>query len=347
MSEPGILSQAEIDALMQGMAGADPPPGGESSLAGGAMGGLGAFGGHDVQPGEPVAFDWQSLPRLTRSQTPALEVINQRLLRGLRNGFFALWGRHVQIAGQTVLTRRYSDFLDETAVPSGCAVVNLRPLAGQGLLLCDAALADVVVDLLYGGSGKMPQAPDARCFASMGLQAVQRLLGMAMAATSQAWSGVGGLTFELDRLETDVRQAHVATALERLYVSVFLVQIGDVLGRLTVALPWASLAPIRDVLESPTWGDFVQQDRRWLTALTHEVRALEVSVYARCAPVDTDLAGLLALRAGDFIELGEQPQILATLEGLPLFEGRLKTQSGHQAIRIERDLTAANEAGAV
>ncbi len=346
MTQAGILSQAEIDALMQGMDGAGVPGDATGGAAGQAAGGLGAFGGQDMMPGEPMAFDWQSLPRLARGPSGALEVVNQRLLRGLRSGFFALLARHAEISLQTLQTQRYSDFLNEMPVPSGCAVVNLRPLAGQGLLVCDAALADVVVDLLYGGSGKVQNTPDARSFVSIGRQAVQRLLGVAMAASSQAWSGVGGLTFELDRLETDARQANVATALERLHVSVFAVQIGEVLGRLTVALPWASLAPIRSVLESPTWGDFVQHDRRWLPALTHEVQTLEVPVHAYCAPVSTNVARLLALRAGDFIELGELPQILATPEGLPLFEGRLKTQSGRQAIRVERTLTSAQD-GAV
>jgi flagellar motor switch protein FliM len=133
--------------------------------------------------------------------------------------------------------------------------------------------------------------------------------------------------------------------LDRVYVSVFKLQIGEVLGTLSVCLPLASLAPIRDLAEAPSWGDFVQADPRWLPALTREVQGLQVSLAARCQPLQTSLGRVMALRAGDFIELGVHPHTVATPEGLPLFEGRLKTQSGHQAIQIDRVLTVDADGG--
>lgn len=327
MSQKDILSQAEIDALMEG------------------LGSAGALGVPGPVAGEVAAFDWQALPRITRGASPALEVVNQRLLRGLKGALAALLGQAVAVSLHSSATRRYRDFLEETPVPSGCAIVNLQPLAGQGLLVCDLALADVVVDLLHGGSGKLPGAPDARSLASIGRQAVQRLLGAVMAACTQAWSGVADLTFTLERIHTDVRQAPVATALDQLNVSVFQLQVGDVLGHLSVCLPLATLSPLRGMLQSPTWGDFVHSDRRWRPLLSREIEFLTVPLQAHCAPIESSVAKMLAMKAGDFIEIGGLPQRVATPEGLPLFEGSLQTQSGHQAIRIERVLAGDGDDG--
>lgn len=333
-----LLSKAEIDALFEGLGGV--------SQGGDAPGGVtNAFGGASEAMDGPHAFGWQSLPHLTRGPTPALEVVNQRLLRGLQSALPMLFGRALEVSLHSATSKRYADFLLETPVPSGCAIVNLRPLAGQGLLVCDLALADVLVDLLYGGSGKALGPPDARSFVSVGQRAVQRLMGALMASCSQAWHGVAGLNFELERLETQVRAANIATALDRIHLSVFQVQVGDAVGSLSVCLPMASLAPIRDVAMAPSWGDFVHVDRRWLPVLAREVPTLKVPLLARCVALETRLADLLALRAGDFIALGEEPQLLTTPEGLPLFEGRLKSQSGRQAIQIERALTDAIEGG--
>ncbi len=334
-----LLSKAEIDALFEGLGGvsqADGAPGAATN----------AFGGAAEEADGPFPFDWQSLPHLTRGPAPALEVVNQRLLRGLQSALPLLFGRALEVSLQSAASKRYADFLLETPVPSGCAVVNLRPLAGQGLLVCDLALADVLVDLLYGGSGKAQGPPDARSFVSIGQRAVQRLMGALMASCSQAWHGVAGLNFELERLETQARAANIATALDRVHLSVFQVLVGEAVGSLSVCLPLASLAPIRDVTLAPSWGDFVHVDRRWLPLLKREVPALRVPLLARCVPVETRLADLLALRAGDFIALGEEPQLLTTPEGFPLFEGRLKSQSGRQAIQIERALTDDVDGGA-
>ena len=340
-----LLSRDEIDALFDGLGGANPSRGAGYAAD---TAHTNAFGGAPELAGEPMPFDWQSLPRISRANRgtmPALEVVNQRLLRNLRAALPALLGQHPDVTLQGTLARRYSDFLDETPHPSGCAVVNLRPLAGQGLLVVDLALADVLIDLLHGGNAKAQNAPDARSFASLGQRTVLRLVGVVMAACTQAWQGVAGLSFEFERFETEARHVHIATALDRVYVSVFKVQIGEVLGTLSVCLPLACLAPIRAVAEAPSWGDFVQADGRWLPALTREVQSLVVPLAAHCLPLQTSLACVLALRAGDFIELGAYPQTLATPEGLPLFEGRLKTQSGRQGIQIDRILTADAAAG--
>ncbi len=330
-----LLSRDEIEALFEGLGGAAE------------VGDVGDVGSVPEEAGAPSPFDWQNLPHITRaspSTLPALEAVNQRLLRNLRSALPPLLGQHPGITLQGTRARRYSDFLDETPVPSGCAVINLRPLAGLGLLVVDLALADVLIDLLHGGSGKAQNTPDARSFNGLGRRSVQRLVGVVMAACSQAWSGVAGLSFEFDRFEIEARHTHIATGLDRVYVSVFKVQIGEVIGTLSVCLPLASLAPIRDLVEAPSWGDFVQADPRWSPALAREVQGLQVLLAAHCQPLQTTLGQVLALRAGDFIELGTHPHTVATPEGLPLFEGRLKTQSGHHAIQIDRVLTADAEA---
>jgi flagellar motor switch protein FliM len=318
-----ILSKAEVDALFEGL-------GGETGVR-----------------GELALFDWQSLPHLSRANggaPSALEVVNQRLLRNLKSALPTLLGRHPEVSVQTLSSQRYGDFLDRTAVPSGCAVFKLRPLVGHGLLVVDLALADVLVDLLHGGSGKAQGAPDARSLASIGLRTVQRLLGVVMVACTEAWHGVADLNFEMDRIETEVRHAHIATLLERVHVSVFTVQVGEVVGTLTICLPLSLLGPIRDVVQSPSWGDFVHADNRWLPLLTREVQAVVVPLTAHCRPLETTLAKLMALRAGDFLALGDQPQTLATPDGLPLFEGQLKSRGGRQAIQIDRVLTADADA---
>jgi flagellar motor switch protein FliM len=331
-SQNDLLSRDEIDALFEGLGGISPAGGSPQPATN-------AFGGAPESSEGVSAFDWQSLPHLSRGPTPALEVVNRRLLRGLQSALPLLFGRSLEVSLQSATSKAYGDFLQETPVPSGCAIVNLRPLAGQGLLLCDLPLADVLVDLLYGGSGKAQGAPDARSFVSIGQRAVQRLMGALMASCSQAWHGVAGLNFELERLETQVRAANIATPLDRVHLSVFQVQVGEALGALTVCLPLASLAPVRDVVLAPSWGDFVHSDRRWLPMLTREVTGLQVPMLAQCMPFETNVAHLLAMQAGDFIALGEEPQLLTTPEGLPLFEGRLKSQAGRQAILIDRALT--------
>jgi flagellar motor switch protein FliM len=148
MTQAPVLSQAEIDALMHGLGGAS-----NSGAAGVSVAGPGA-----VQP-----FDWLGLPRLTQGALPALDVVNQRVVRELEASLRAAMAHPVDVFVHSATVRRYSDFLDETPSPTACAVVNLFPLNGQGLILCDLPLGDAWIEALYGGNvhpaSKSPGAP--------------------------------------------------------------------------------------------------------------------------------------------------------------------------------------------
>ena len=95
-----LLSRDEIDALFDGLGGANPSRG-AGYAADPAH--TNAFGGAPEPAGEPMPFDWQNLPRISRANRgtmPALEVVNQRLLRNLQAALPALLGQHPDVTLQ-------------------------------------------------------------------------------------------------------------------------------------------------------------------------------------------------------------------------------------------------------
>lgn len=320
MSE-SFLSQEEVDALLEGVTG-------ESQKLAEEVTDQGA-----VRP-----YNISSQERIVRGRMPTMEIVNERFARNLRVGLFNFIRRSPEIAVGTVTVQRYSAFLRELAVPTNFNIVAIRPLRGNGLIVCEPALVFGVIESLYGGVGKFQTRIEGRDFSATEQRVINRLVDVITDEYKKAWLGIYPLELEYQRSEMQPQFANIATPSEIVVATSFQLEIGEIAGSIHFCMPYSTLEPIRDVLYSSTQGDSVEVDRRWVNVLTQEIQAAEVTLVAELARADATIEQLLAMKPGDFIELDRRPKIQATVDGVPVFECQYGTHNAKYAIRIDRSL---------
>lgn len=320
MSE-SFLSQEEVDALLEGVTGES------QKLAEEVM-----------DSGEVRPYNISSQERIVRGRMPTMEVVNERFARNLRVGLFNFIRRSPEISVGPVTVQRYSAFLRELAVPTNFNIVAIRPLRGSGLIVCEPALVFGIIESLYGGIGKFQTRIEGRDFSATEQRVINRMVNVIVEEYKKAWTGVYPLELEYQRSEMQPQFANIATPSEIVIATSFQLEIGEITGAIHFCMPYATLEPIRDVLYSSTQGDSVEVDRRWVTVLTQEIQAAEVTLVAELAKADATIEQLLAMKPGDFIELDRKSKIQATVDGVPLFECQYGTHNSKYALRIEKSL---------
>ena len=320
MSE-SFLSQEEVDALLEGVTGESQKLVEEVH-----------------ERGEVRAYNISSQERIVRGRMPTMEIVNERFARNLRVGLFNFIRRSPEISVGSVTVQRYSAFLRELAVPTNFNIVAIRPLRGSGMIVCEPALVFGVIDTLYGGIGKFQSRIEGRDFSATEQRVINRLVDVITDEYKKAWKGIYPLELEYQRSEMQPQFANIATPSEIVISTSFQLEIGEITGAIHFCMPYATLEPIRDVLYSSTQGDSLEVDRRWVNVLTQEIQAAEVTLVAELARADATVEQLLAMKAGDFIELDREPRIQATVEGVPVFECQYGTHNAKYAIRIEKSL---------
>ncbi|MEI6804103.1 MAG: flagellar motor switch protein FliM [Burkholderiales bacterium] len=320
MSE-SFLSQEEVDALLEGVTGESQKTVEE-----------------EAQQGEVRAYNISSQERIVRGRMPTMEIVNERFARNLRIGLFNFIRRSPEISVGTVAVQRYSAFLRELAVPTNFNIVAIRPLRGSGLVVCEPALVFGVIDTLYGGTGKFQTRIEGRDFSATEQRVINRLVDVITAEYMKAWKGIYPLELVYQRSEMQPQFANIATPSEIVISTSFQLEIGDITGAIHFCFPYSTLEPIRDVLYSATQGDSIEVDRRWVTVLTREIQAAEVTLVAELARADATVEQLLAMKKGDFIELNREPTIEASIDGVPIFECHYGTHNAKYAIRIDKAL---------
>jgi len=224
-------------------------------------------------------------------------------------------------------------------VPTNFNIMSVRPLRGSGLIVLEPGFVFAVIDAMFGGIGKFHTRIEGREFSPTEQRVITRMLEVICTEYKKAWTGIYPLELEHQRSEMQPQFANIATPSEIVVSSSFTFEFGDASGTMHLCIPYSTLEPIRDVLYSTVQGDAAEPDRRWINLLTAEIQAAEVALVAELATADATVEQLLAMKAGDFVELDLLPVIKAKVDGVPVFDCHYGTSSGKYAIKIDRMLT--------
>jgi flagellar motor switch protein FliM len=320
-----ILSQDEVDALLQGITG-------ESQKL-----------EQDDAPKEGIRdYNLAQQERIVRGRMPTMEIINERFARNIRVGLFNFIRKSPEVSVGGIKVQKYSAFLREIVVPTNFNIMAVRPLRGSGLIVCDPTLVFAVIDSLFGGVGKFHTRIEGRDFSATEQRIIRRLVEVVCEEYKRSWQGIYPVELDYQRSEMQPQFANVATPSEIVVCCSFTLEIGDTSGTIHFCIPYATLEPIRDILFSSIQGDSAEPDRRWVKLLTQQIQSAEVELVAELGHAPATVEQLLAFKPGDFIELDLEKIIQAKVDGVPVFEAYYGTSDNKYALRVEKLLTTGS-----
>ncbi len=320
-----ILSQDEVDALLQGITGESQKLEQEEQPTGGVRN-----------------YNLASQERIVRGRMPTMEIINERFARNVRIGLFNFIRKSPEISIGAIKVQKYSAFLREIVVPTNFNIVSVRPLRGSGLIVCDPTLVFAVIDALFGGAGKFHTRIEGRDFSPTEQRIIMRLVDVVTDEYKKAWTGIYPLELEYQRSEMQPQFANIATPSEIVVATSFTLEIGDTTGTIHFCIPYSTLEPIRDVLYSTIQGDSNEPDRRWVNLLKQQIQSAEVDLVAELATAPATVEQLLSFKPGDFIELDLQHNLQAKVAGVPILDCHYGTSNGRYALKVNQLLSSSN-----
>ena len=327
MAGQDILSQDEVDALL-GMDDGD----------------LGDY----AAEGEVREIDLAKQQRVVRGNFPALDAINERIGRGIRDLMFQLFRRGASVSNEEVSTPTFADYIYSLYVPTSLNVVRVTPLRGFGIVAIDPRLVFRLVDYFFGGTGTLYSKVEGRDFTATEQRMIRMLVERIGTLITEAWKPVIDIEVEYSHPEVHRRSANILGAQEVVVVSGFIVELesGDP-GYIHFTLPYTMLEPVRALLDAPVPAARDDSDTRWSTALRRDIRAVSVPIRAQLTEFRSTLFDLLRWAPGDVLPIEMPESIALEVEGMPLAEGRFGVSNEKNALRIERILEQEGPAEAL
>jgi len=266
-----LLSQAEIDALLNGVSDGDIETEDESEFYSDA--GTEEF----YEKGVVREYDFASQERIVRGRMPTLEMVNERFARFIRISLFNFLRRSAEIFISGIQVQKFSEYIQGLLVPTNLTIVRFNPLRGKALIVIDPRLVFTVVDNFFGGAGQFYNQTEGREFTPTEMRVVRIIIDMIFKDLKEAWKPVMELDFEYVGAEINPRFANIIGPGEIIVISTIHVELEGGGGDVNIAMPYAMLEPIRELLDAIS-SDSGEVDGGWQAALRGEVLRAEVSV---------------------------------------------------------------------
>ncbi|MGF1614014.1 MAG: flagellar motor switch protein FliM [Gammaproteobacteria bacterium] len=318
MASADVLTQEEIDALLQGVDSGD----------------VATDGGETAHDGEVRPYDFTSEDRIVRGRLPTLEMINERFARHLRISLFNLLRRTPEVTVRSVQMLKFSEYVHSLFAPANLNLVRIRPLRGTALFTLDPKLIFFAVDNFFGGNGRFQVKIEGRDFTPTELRIVAMILERVFADLVEAWAPVLPVKFDHIGSEINPQFASIVSPSEVVIVSVFSIDLEGGGGDFHIALPYTMVEPIREILNTGFQTDRSEHDERWSQSLREEIETAEVQLSVRLVGTVVTLRELLALKPGDVIPIEFPETFLARVDEIPVFRGQLGNSRGNLALKV-------------
>ncbi|MGM8849134.1 flagellar motor switch protein FliM [Salinicola halophyticus] len=319
MSQDDLLSQEEIDALLNGVSGGDDDKPADDSQS-----------GRQTRP-----FDPANQHRVIRERLQALDIINERFARLFRMALFNLIRRSADITVSGVRYQSYSEFARNLPVPTNLNLISLKPLKGTALLVFPPGLVFMVVDNLFGGDGRFLTKSDGREFTATEQRIIQRLMSLALEGYEDAWKSIYPLEIDYMRSEMQVRFANITNSPNEIVVnSTFHLEVGNLASDFNICIPFSMIEPIRDILSSPI-GALDSDDTQWESRMAGEIKQTQVELIADFAEIPSTIGDVLALEVGDILPIDLPKTLGVRVDGVPVMACEYGTRHGQRALRVK------------
>jgi flagellar motor switch protein FliM len=319
MATQDILSQDEVDALLNGMGGDEIET--------------------DVEPedtGDAREYNFGNEDRIIRGRMPTLEMINERFARYLRISLFNMLRRSAEISVGGVQVMKFSEYVHTLFVPTSLNIFHMHPLRGSGLVVFEPKLVFTILDNYFGGEGRFQARIEGREFTATELRVINMVLNICFADLTEAWSPVMEMEFEFSNHEVNPQFANVVSPSEAVVISTFHVELEGGGGDIHITLPYSMIEPIRELLDTGIQTDSSSDDSRWRQSMREEVLLADVTMSAELTQVEMSLKQILALKEGDILPIDMPKTIVSKVEGLPMFNATFGQHKDKTALKITK-----------
>ena len=318
-----VLSQEEVDALLQGVASDDVA--GEKDDE------------EEYDPEEIVSFDLTAQDRIIRGRMPTLEIIHDRFVRLFRLTLSNALRRVVDISVRSTELIKFGEFIKTLPVPTSMNLFRMTPLRGNAMMVFETRLVFTLVEMFFGGGGDLETKTEGRDFTEIESRMIKRVIISALEDLQTSWRPVFPAQINYVRSEVNPQFVSIVPHSEIVVVVTFDIEIGRAPMSIIVCVPYSMIEPIRTRLNAGFQSEQDEKDNTWSNRFKQNLQKVDVELIAKLGEMNISVREFLNLQKNDVLYLEHETKSPISIEvnGVKKFTGFQGAYKGHKAINID------------
>ncbi|MBO5372490.1 MAG: flagellar motor switch protein FliM [Lachnospiraceae bacterium] len=282
-----VLSQNEIDRLLKAYS--------EGELDVDEM--------KDAPEKQVKNYDFKRPSKFSKEHLRTLEIIFEHYGRLISTNLPVYLRKSVQVEVMNSEAVTYSEFSNALSNPVLLGVVDMQPLSGNIIIEVASNLGYTIVDRMLGGVGQ--PLDKSRDFSEIELLIIERILTICVELLSDPWQNVMEINPRLERIETNSQFAQIISPNEMIAIVTINVRIGDVEGLMNVCLPFMTLEPVMDKLNTKFWYSSIKKsdEFEYTDVIESLISKASVPIKAYLGRSTVSVQDFTNLQIGDIIRL--------------------------------------------
>ena len=236
-----VLSQNEIDALLKQL----------------STGELDADDFTETKSVKVKEYDFSRPAKFSKEHLRTLEIIFEHYGRLLSTNLPVYLRKNIQVEVMNSEAVTYMEFSNSLSNPVLLGIVNFDPLEGNIIVEMASKLGYAIVDRMLGGEGE--PLDKVREYSEIELLIIERIMSACVQLLREPWANVVDVHPRLERIETNSQFAQIISPSEMIAIVTISIKIGDVEGFMNICLPYITLEPVMDKLNTKFWYSNMQE----------------------------------------------------------------------------------------
>ena len=282
-----VLSQDEIDSLLNAL----------------SSGELDVDDMKNTEEKQVKNYDFARPSKFSKEHLRTLEIIFEHFGRLLATNLPAYLRKSVNVEVVNSEVVIYSEFSNALSNPVLLGVVGMQPLNGNVIIEMASNLGFAIVDRLLGGMGTSLEKE--RDFSEIELSIIERIFNICVNLFQEPWENVVKVSPRLERIETNSQFAQIISPSETIAIVTMNLKIGDVEGLMNICLPFTTLEPVMDKLNTKYWFSTLQDkdDQSYQDAIESLIDRAQIPMKAVLGHSRISVGDFVNLQLGDIIRL--------------------------------------------
>lgn len=320
---PEVLSQSQIDALLNSMSGGGSQPAAEE----------------EPQEKRYRKYDFSSPRKFTKDRLKMLNSIFDNYSRMLTTRINGLVHATCEISVESVEEQRYFEFSNAL---SDSAVLTTAHLELKGeqeetpvLLYATAPIMVSMMDRMTGGNGDVDNLPDEYTYTELDLKLFEVLMKDFVSMMGVTWENYIQLDFEFGRVENNPTLVQLIGLEETVVLIDMKVSFSNVEGSISIVLPEEVLMEIFTEISAGNPSKKASEEHS--EDIFDHLRDSTLEIRAELARTTLRLDDVYRLNIGDVIDLNQKKDSALNLYvgGQRWFNGLMGVSDKRMAVKIK------------
>lgn len=330
MSE--VLTQAQIDALLNSMAGG----GGDAAET---------TAEKKKEEQKYKKYDFFSPKKYTRDKLRLLKSIHETYSRVVSSRLNSVLRTGCQVEILDVEEQRYYEFANSLHENDVVALIKTNIHDGHMgepiIMKVDTSITLSMIDHMLGSTsdeGDYNYEVSSYTYTDIELRVYQVIVNYMVGVMADGWSNYLELGFRLERLETNPTMMQEISRDSSVVIVILTIQLGALEGKITICLPDSVLSAAFKAMDKKSSRDSLTEEEKEQTSkiVLNHIKKTSLEMKAELGKSQLLLRDIYSLQVGDVINLNKakDSEIYLTVADKTCFKGYLGTNNKNMAIKI-------------